>query len=181
MNEWNADWFLVGLTAIYVIATIVICWANWASASAAKKQTLVLIRQYKDSTRARIAIRFDRKTATDRQIVLRNVGREHAEKVHLSIDTKFMEGLKTIWPENPLLIGNKSEFSIAPDQEFWFFVGFSSMLDNLPIKAAHVAVDYMAGGVAYRETTIIDFSQYAFLTDVENSRSIMVNGRHLTM
>ena len=79
----DPNWVLVGVTTVYTFATIAICWANWRSASAAKGQAEEMIRQYRDSKRARIAIRFDKKCALDRNIVLKNVGREDADEVTL--------------------------------------------------------------------------------------------------
>lgn len=180
LENLNPDWFLVGLTAVYVVATIAICWANWASASVARKQTNELIRQYNDSVRARIAIRFDRKTPTDRQIVIRNVGKQDAEKVKVSIDPKFIDGLEALFPLSPLKTATNSMIHIAAQQEFWLFVGFASLIDRLPVKVATVSVEYLAGGERFVETTNIDFSQYGFLSEIESSRTVGTNGRHLT-
>ena len=40
------DWLMVIITAIYVVATIIICYFNGKSAKAAKMQTDEMIRQY---------------------------------------------------------------------------------------------------------------------------------------
>ena len=90
----DANWVLVAITTIYTVATIIICWANWRSSSAARKQTEEMIRQYQDSKRARIAIRFDKRCSIDRNIVLKNVGKEDARRVldFLSGATFMIEG-----------------------------------------------------------------------------------------
>ena len=45
------DWLMVGITAVYVIATIMICLANVASAKATKKQIEESERQYEETKR----------------------------------------------------------------------------------------------------------------------------------
>jgi hypothetical protein len=40
----DPNWLLVVVTAVYTIATIIICWANWRSSSAAQKQIETMLR-----------------------------------------------------------------------------------------------------------------------------------------
>ena len=127
----DSNWILVIITTVYTVATIIICWANWRSSATARQQTDEMIRQYNDSKRARIAIRFDRKSPVDRNIVLKNVGKEDANDVTLSINQEFMDELQIVWPNNVLKIGTNSTIHIAAGQEFWFFVGFLSNVDKM--------------------------------------------------
>ena len=46
-----ADWIMVGITAIYVIATIVISYANIKSANATREQLLITKQQYEEMKR----------------------------------------------------------------------------------------------------------------------------------
>lgn len=162
----DPNWFLVGVTVIYTVATIAICWANWRSASAAKGQTEEMIRQYRDSKRARIAIRFDKKYAVDRNIVLKNVGKEDADEVTISVDEEFMRELQRVWANPPLKVGISSTIHIAAGQEFWFFVGFSDIVDKMKITKTNVRVRYRAISEYYEEVANIDFSQYNFMTTI---------------
>lgn len=45
------DWLMVGITAVYVIATIFICWANISSANATKKQIAQSENQFEETQR----------------------------------------------------------------------------------------------------------------------------------
>lgn len=45
------DWIMVGITAVYVIATICICYANFKSAKAAKAQLEESRAQFEESRR----------------------------------------------------------------------------------------------------------------------------------
>ena len=175
----DSNWVLAIITAIYTFATIIICWANWRSSSAARKQTEEMIRQYNDSKRARIAIRFDKKCSVDRNIVLKNVGKEDADDVALSINQEFMDELQAAWPDNMLKIGTNSTIHIAAGQEFWFFVGFANMMEKLKTTKAVIRVRYMASGKYYEEVASIDFSQYNFMSEI-SSKTVSANGHHWT-
>ena len=45
------DWLMVGITVVYVIATVFICWANFSSARASKAQVEESKRQYEETKR----------------------------------------------------------------------------------------------------------------------------------
>lgn len=179
MSNIDPNWILVVVTAIYTVATIVICWANWRSSSAAQKQIETMILQYHDSKRARIAIRFDKKTPNDRSIVLENVGKEDADEVTMSIDEEFINALQTIWPNNLLRIGISSTIHIAAGQEFWFFVAFASDIKKMKTTKTTVRVRYKAAGKYYEEVANIDFSQYEFMSEISN-KTVSANGHQWT-
>ena len=44
----SADWAMVWITAVYVVATCFICWANIKSAAATKEQVVEMKRQYEE-------------------------------------------------------------------------------------------------------------------------------------
>ena len=48
------DWLMVGITAVYVVATIIISWANIKSANATRDQLTESKRQYEDKKRLEI-------------------------------------------------------------------------------------------------------------------------------
>ena len=54
----NADWAMVIVTGIYVVATIFICWANIKSAKASKEQLCEMQRQYTEANRPIIEVEF---------------------------------------------------------------------------------------------------------------------------
>ena len=45
------DWLMVGITVVYVIATVFICWANFSSARASKAQVEESKKQYEETKR----------------------------------------------------------------------------------------------------------------------------------
>lgn len=179
----DPNWVLAGLTAIYVVATIAICWANWAAASAAKKQTEEMRKQYKDSNRPRLAIRFDARSLKDRSIVVKNYGNKPAMDVKVSLNEDFMKCLIKAFPQSPLQSLIHSDIYIGENQEFWLFLADWRLLNQVPVKAVCVTVSYKSNsGDVYEETASIDLGQYNFMSWVNpKENTIWINGRWLAM
>lgn len=178
-----ANWTLVILTAIYVIATIAICIANWKSASASKKQTEEMRKQFVNSNRPRLAIRFDARSLKDRSLVVKNCGNQPAIDVKFSFNDDFMKALLVAFPESPLQSLMLSNIYIGEGQEFCLFVADLSSLNKMLKKTLKISVAYKSNsGDMYEETALIDFTQYDFLTFVNpNENTIWINGRWMKM
>lgn len=171
-------------TLVYTIATIVICRANAKSAAAAAEQsramqvqTQELIRQYHDSTRARIAIRFGYDNAIGKYLILKNVGIHDADNVRVIINKEFLDELAADFKENNVRTLVDSVIHIASGQEFPVFVNFASAIDAMKHPAARMHVSYNDGSEVFSEDAVIDFSQYGFLSTCKNTR--MVNGQRI--
>ena len=171
-------------TLVYTIATISICRANAKSAAAAAEQSRVmqvqtqeLIRQYHDSTRARIAIRFGYDNAIGKYLILKNVGIHDADNVRVAINKEFLDELAADFKENDVRTLVDSAIHIASGQEFPVFVNFASAIGRMKHPAARVHVSYCDGSEVYNEDAVIDFSQYGFLSTCRNTR--MVNGQRI--
>ena len=87
------DWIMVIITAIYVIATIIICYFNGKSAKAAKTQTDEMIRQYKMSNRSNVTIHFDIIRSGLLCFVVQNEGNLPAHDVNIKINQTFIDGM----------------------------------------------------------------------------------------
>ena len=164
MNDIVANWTLVVLTAVYVIATIFICLANRRAATAANLQTEEMRKQFAESSRARVIVRFDKMTPVDRCIVIKNIGRLDAVDVMVSVNDDFLSDLNRVCPENRLSVIAKSKIHIASQQEFWVFIGFSTAINRLRSQIANITVSYLDVNQSYAESTVIDFSQYEFMS-----------------
>lgn len=162
----TSEWALVVLTGVYVLATIAIYRANQKSAKWAQAQTDELIRQFRETNRARLSVRFDKRAIVERSFVIKNIGQRPATNVRLSIDGEFMSALDKVFPANVLKIAQKSTILIAPGQEFWFLVGMCSTVERMSVQVAHIRVAYRDGEQNYLEETVIDLKQYDFLTEV---------------
>lgn len=171
-------------TLVYTIATIIICRANAKSAAAAAEQsqamqiqTQELIRQYHDSTRARIAIRFGYDNAIGKYLILKNVGVHDADNVRVAINKEFLDELAADFKENNVRTLVDSVIHIASGQEFPVFVNFASAIERMKYPIARVHVSYCDGLEVYNEDAVIDFSQYGFLSTCRSTRT--VNGQRI--
>jgi hypothetical protein len=171
-------------TLVYTIATIIICRANAKSAAAAAEQSLAmqiqtqeLIRQYHDSTRARIAIRFGYDNAIGKYLILKNVGIHDADNVRVAINKEFLDELAADFKENNVRTLVDSVIHIASGQEFPVFVNFASAIERMKYPIARVHVSYCDGLEVYNEDAVIDFSQYGFLSTCRSTRT--VNGQRI--
>lgn len=171
-------------TLVYTIATIIICRANAKSAAAAAEQsramqiqTQELIRQYHDSNRARIAIRFGYDNAIGKYLILKNVGIHDADNVRITINKEFLEELAAQFRANHVQTLVDSIIHIASGQEFPVFVNFASAIGRMKHPVARVHVTYRDGAEVYSEDAVIDFSQYGFLSTCRNTRT--VNGQRI--
>ena len=91
------DWIMVGITAIYMIATIVICYFNGKSAKASKEQTEIskkqiaeMIKQYNLANRPFVTVRFDIIRSGLLCFVLENEGPLPAHDVQVCINEEFI-------------------------------------------------------------------------------------------
>lgn len=172
------------VTAIYTIATIAICLANKKSADAAmeqsksmKLQTEELIRQYRESTRARIAIRYGWDNAVGKYVIFKNVGKSDADDVRVSLCSEFLNALEKECKGSCLITLTQSRIHIAAGQEFPVLVGFASHLEKMPVKVAEIKVSYIDRGDKCEDSAEIDFSQYGFLSTCRSSR--FVDGKRI--
>ena len=54
----TAEWVMVIITGVYVIATIFICWANIKAANASKEQLREMQRQFAETNKPNIELEF---------------------------------------------------------------------------------------------------------------------------
>lgn len=189
-NATVSNWTMIAAvctaasTLVYTIATIIISRANARSAAAAAEQskamqvqTQELIRQYHDSTRARIAIRFGYDNAIGKYLILKNVGVHDADHVRVTVNKEFLEELGSVFRENHIQTLVNSVIHIASGQEFPIFVNFASAIERMEHPEARIHVSYRDGFEVYSEDAVINFSQYGFLSTCRNTRT--VNGQRI--
>ena len=95
------DWLMVIITAIYVVATILICIYNGKSAEAAKEQTFAakrqieeMIKQYNESNRPMVTIRFEVIRSGLLCFILENIGPVAATDVQINLNTEFLDNIE---------------------------------------------------------------------------------------
>ena len=85
------DWIMIGITAVYVIATIFICVFNARSANAAKSQTEEMKKQFASTYRPKIDIRFEIIRSGLMCFTIENIGTEPAIDVKINLCQEFIE------------------------------------------------------------------------------------------
>ncbi len=166
-------------TAVYTIATILICRANKKSADAATEQaksmqlqTAELLRQYNESTRARIAIRYGWDNAIGKYLILKNVGKRDADNVRVFVCSEFLDAIENVCKGSCLTTLTQSCIHIAAGQEFPVFIGFASHIEMMTVKIAEIRVTYTDKGELSEDSATIDFTQYGFLSTCRNMRTV---------
>lgn len=160
------DWLMVIITAIYVVATIVICYFNGKSAKAskeqaeiAKKQTEEMIKQYNLSNRPLVTIRFDIIRSGLLCFVVENEGPLPAHDVRVTINEDFIDNLPDEGVKNSFRKLKESKLYIASHQKMTLLLDGQPAFSKIAEKVANIQIQYDG----YVENTTIDISQYGLL------------------
>ena len=89
----NADWVMVIITGVYVIATIFICWANIKAANASKEQLREMQKQFAETNRPIIELEFHYSRRTWYIARFVNRGNLSAQHVKINLDQEFIDSL----------------------------------------------------------------------------------------
>ncbi len=150
------DWLMVIITAIYVVATIIICYFNGKSAKAAKIQTDEMIRQYNLANRPKVTIHFDIIRSGLLCFVVENEGTSPAHNVSIRINQDFINGVDEEIERNRLEKLASSELYLASKQKMFICLGGQPLFTALAQNKAEIDISYDG----YEEHTSIDLNQY---------------------
>lgn len=153
------DWLMVIITAIYVVATIIICYFNGKSAKAAKMQTDEMIRQYSMTNRPKVTIHFDIIRSGLLCFVIENEGTSPAHNVSIKINKDFLDGLDEEVEKDCLEKMAGSELYLASKQKIYILLGGQPQFSKLAQNVAEIDIAYDG----YEEHTSIDLNQYGML------------------
>ena len=84
------DWIMIIITAVYVIATIFICVANFKSAKATRDQITEQKRQFDETNRAYVTVHFEVSPSKLYTLCICNHGNKIAKGVHLEFEDSFI-------------------------------------------------------------------------------------------
>ena len=155
----GSDWTMVVITAIYVIATILICLFNGLSAYQSKKQINESKRQFDEQTRACIDISFVIIRNSDMTFRISNVGKSYARQISVVISNDFFQLLDT---HERNLFGNlpKRKFSLSPNESIYFCFGDKLDFDKYKKNPVTFTVSYKDPVKVQEENFQIDLSGY---------------------
>lgn len=165
----NAEWVMVIITAVYVIATIAICIANFCSANASKKQLKEMQRQFEEENRPNIETEFHFERRRCFIVRFINNGRITAQNVNVRLDQKFIDSL----PEQSFkdLVAKQKDKTcvIGVGQHYDLYIGSAKLRENSNWEPVTGKITYQAKGQTYENDFYIDIENYMtfFSTNTE--------------
>ena len=154
------DWLMVVITAVYVMATIAICWANIQAANATKAQLEEMKRQYAEENRPIIETEFHYERRTWYIIRFVNHGRQTAQHVKIELDREFIESLPEEVYKSTLLEQKGKECIIGVGQHYDLYIGSNAMRGNPNMRPVTGDIYYDGYQNSYSDKVFIDLKNY---------------------
>ncbi len=161
------DWLMVIITAIYVIATILICVFNGKSAKAANEQTQTakkqideMLRQYNETNRPIVSVRFEIIRSGVLCFIVENIGPLPATDVRINVNEEFITNVEEIDPQARIREATEATLFLAPKQKVTILIG--SQVNFTEYAKVKTVFDISYNGL-YHEQTMINLDQYKFM------------------
>lgn len=154
------DWLMVGITAVYVIATGFICWANIKSAKATREQVAEAKRQFEESNRAFVTVAFEVIKSGLAVLHIQNHGKRVASNVKIQVSSAFVSNIANKTDKEHVKTLCESAFTLGIGQSWYICIGSHLELDQMSSKLLSIEISYEDSESKYNETTVIDLKQY---------------------
>lgn len=158
------------ITVIYVVATILICWANIKSAKASKVQLEEMRRQYAEENRPNIEVEFLYEKRTFYGLRFINHGKCTAQHVQIKLDASFIESITERKFSDLLSKCNGKECIIGVGQHYDLFFGTNDYRENPNKVAATGTIYYESNGTTYQSVFSVNLEQYATIFSVNSEQ-----------
>lgn len=155
----TADWAMVIITTIYVVATILICWANIKSAQASKEQLKEMQKQYEESNRPNIAVEFLYEKRTYYGIRFINYGKMIAKNVKINLSKEFIYSLEDRM-QSILMAEEGKHCFIGVNQHYDLYFGTPEYKDIEHKVPASGTITYFSNNKKYEEKFSLDIENY---------------------
>ena len=168
------DWLMVGITFVYVVATGLICYANFNSAKASKAQLDEMRRQYDESNRARIEVEFVYLKRSFVALRFVNHGRCVADDVRIIFDSSFIDSIAE--PKIASLVKRQMDKRciIGVDQHYDLFIGTNKFFHNENRAPVTGIVKFKSNGIEYERKIFVDLDSYMTFFSVESEQEDLV-------
>ena len=164
-----ADWAMVVLTAIYVLATILICYFNYGSTKASREQAAEMRRQYEEENRPYITVELIYERKAFYGLRFSNHGKRLADHVRIQLDQAFVDSLNEPSFRATLERTKGKECIIGIGQHYDLYFGTNKFRENTEKSALSGQVTYQDGSRTYTEAFSIDFDSYATFFSVNSA------------
>lgn len=163
-----ADWVMVTLTAVYVIATIFICYFNYCSTKASREQTAEMKHQYDMENRPYITIELIYERKAFFGLRFSNHGKRIANHVKIQLEQDFLDSI--IEPDFRSLLEKEKgrECIIGIGQHYDLYFGTNKFRDNPSKYAVSGSITYTDEKKSYNNDFSIDFEKYAAFFSVNS-------------
>lgn len=156
----TADWVMVIITGVYVIATIFICLANIKAANASKEQLQEVQKQFAETNRPNIELEFhyNRRTWYIARFV--NRGNLSAQHVKINLDQEFINSLSEESMRKELERIKGKECIIGAGQHYDLYIGSNQLRENPNVKQLTGTITYESQGKNYQSDLFVDLEHY---------------------
>lgn len=163
-----ADWAMVVLTAIYVFATILICYFNYGATKASREQTAEMRRQYDEENRPYITVELIYERRTFYGLRFSNHGKRPANHVRIQIDQAFLDSINEPSFKSMLDRAKGKECIIGIGQHYDLYFGTNKFRKNPNKTVLSGQVTYQSGSHIYTDAFSIDLNSYATFFSVNS-------------
>ena len=163
-----ADWVMVILTAVYVVATVFICYFNYCSAKASREQTAEMKRQYDKENRPYITTELIYEKKAFYGLRLTNHGKRTANHVKIQFEEEFL--ISIVEPDFRALLEKQKgrECIIGIGQHHDMYFGTNKFRDNPNKIALSGSITYTDSTEIYCDDFLIDFEKYTTFFSVNS-------------
>ena len=169
------DWLMVVITLVYVIATVMICVANFKSVAASKLQLHELQEQYKKNNRPRVDVEFIYEKRQFFGLRFVNHGNMTAQKVSTDFDDAFIDSLDEKHFKHILKRAKDKECVIGVGQHHDIYIGSKKLRDNQAKNVASGIVKYSYNGEKYETKFSIDVDNYMSIYTVKSEQEELIH------
>ena len=163
----STDWLMVIITAIYVVATIIICFYNAKSARSAKEQTdttkkqiALMIQQFEEVNRPIVNISFEVIRSGLLCFSIENIGSVAAKDVSIKLCEEFIKRVEENEAQSNIRKLNDVNLYLAPKQRVTIFIAGQS---NFAVVSEVIAKIDIIYNNKFEEHTEIDLSKYSYM------------------
>lgn len=162
------DWLMVVLTAVYVGATILICYFNYRSEKASREQTAEMKRQYNLENRPYITTELIYEKRAFYGLRVTNHGKRIAKHVSIQLGQDFLNSITEPSFRSTLENQKGRECIIGIGQHYDLYFGTNKFHKNQNKTALSGRVVYSDGNETYIDDIHIDFEIYATFFSVNS-------------
>ena len=156
----SADWAMVWITLVYVVATIFICVANLRSAKATREQLAESKRQFDEENRAFITYSFIYEHKAIYGLRFTNNGKRVAKHIRVEFKQEFIDSLENDDWKKGIVLSRGKECILGIGQSFDIFFGGSKFCNNTNKTPIEGTIIYSDENNRFEEPFFIDFNNY---------------------